>query len=1219
MKKNILPIVFLFLFAFSASSQVVIGTDTPAPSSIFHLESTDKGFLPPRMTEAQMNAIQNPVEALIIYCLDCPSKGFKYFDGVNWTSLTADPAPTVTVDTEQDGFTGTFVEGIELNDQTLSVTVTNASFSSAALSFDTSNISFTGGVTGITVSAVSPTTATLAQAGDLQKVTYTLEGTPVGFGTLTAELNIAGILTGSTTVTVVSASDFVLAQIGNEADDPDSTPSAVTTEQLALITPALTDVVDDNEAAYQAYIDNNPTLFDSPATPAQVQAMVDLVNASQTVLVQIGLEADDPDTVNAVVTTDQLGLILPSVTNIEANNETAYQAYIDNNPSLFSSPATQAEVQAMVDAVNASQEILAQIGLEADSPDSTPSAVTTDELGQIIPTVTGIVSNNQAAYQAYIDSNPSLFDSPSTQFDSPATQEQVQQMVNQVNANQSLLANIGTDASNGNNALTSAVTAADLNALPTISGAVQANEARYLQFIRENRPGFSSPATTAEVQAMVDLANAVAPGAPTNVTATLGAIEGTVFDVNDLSPALWLDAADASTITETGGKVSQWDDKSGNDNHGTQSAGGKQPVTNSRTLNGLNVIDFQGDVLVSAVNINRSVLPDLSVYAVFARDVPNNSGFFGQDNGGWDRTVSMQNSGSSGNWLVSRSGGLENTGITNDNDPHVMSLTWDVSASNGSSFSIDGGSAHVFTEGTGDGTNTTAIGAYYTNGSNPFDGILAELIIIPSITSDTNRQKLEGYLAHKWGLTANLPQTHPYKETAPGKTGSADVTFTAPASDGGSPITSYEVTSSPGGITGTLSGSSGGTVNIKGLAIGTAYTFTVTASNAVYTSESSVASSPAITPITITDAPTIGTATTLSDSEISVAFTPPSNGGGSPITSYTVTSSPGGYTATGSTSPIVVSGLNGGTGYTFTVTATNAAGTSDASGSSNQATTDTRISDAPSIGTATAGFEQATITFTAPAHDGGAAITSYVATSSPGGIRGTVSGPGSGEITVTGLTNGVDYTFTVTAVNENGTSAPSSASNSVTPNVQVGDLLHGGVVYYVAPTPTDLDGDGKVDIGLICAVEDQSAAIEWILGGDSQTTENGNTLEAIGTGQTNTTAMMNQAGYTGGAAKVADDYSVTDNGVTYNDWFLPSLEELKEMYSQKNSIEAAAGVTPFGANYWSSSEHNSNRAKSVDMSSGNDSNTNKSSQYRVRAIRTFSGGTGLSDPDTGFD
>ena len=73
------------------------------------------------------------------------------------------------------------------------------------------------------------------------------------------------------------------------------------------------------------------------------------------------------------------------------------------------------------------------------------------------------------------------------------------------------------------------------------------------------------------------------------------------------------------------------------------------------------------------------------------------------------------------------------------------------------------------------------------------------------------------------------------------------------------------------------------------------------------------------------------------------------------------------------------------------------------------------------------------------------------------------------------------------------------------------------------------------------------------------------------------------------------------------------------MYSQKNSIEAAAGVTPFGTDYWSSSEYNSNKAKSVDMSNGNESNTTKGTPLRVRTIRTFSGGTGLSDPDTGFD
>ena len=69
----------------------------------------------------------------------------------------------------------------------------------------------------------------------------------------------------------------------------------------------------------------------------------------------------------------------------------------------------------------------------------------------------------------------------------------------------------------------------------------------------------------------------------------------------------------------------------------------------------------------------------------------------------------------------------------------------------------------------------------------------------------------------------------------------------------------------------------------------------------------------------------------------------------------------------------------------------------------------------------------------------------------------------------------------------------------------------------------------------------------------------------------------------------------------------------------KNSIEAAAGVTPFGTDYWSSSEHNSSEAKSVDMSSGNDSNTDKGTQRNVRAIRTFSAGANLSNPGSGFN
>ena len=91
------------------------------------------------------------------------------------------------------------------------------------------------------------------------------------------------------------------------------------------------------------------------------------------------------------------------------------------------------------------------------------------------------------------------------------------------------------------------------------------------------------------------------------------------------------------------------------------------------------------------------------------------------------------------------------------------------------------------------------------------------------------------------------------------------------------------------------------------------------------------------------------------------------------------------------------------------------------------------IPDAPTIGTPVAGDAQATVSFTAPSSNGGSAITSYTATSSPGGITGTLSQAGSGSITVSGLTNGTAYTFTVTATNAIGTSTASAPSGSVTP------------------------------------------------------------------------------------------------------------------------------------------------------------------------------------------
>ncbi|ABS06337.1 putative Ig domain-containing protein [Shewanella baltica] len=423
--------------------------------------------------------------------------------------------------------------------------------------------------------------------------------------------------------------------------------------------------------------------------------------------------------------------------------------------------------------------------------------------------------------------------------------------------------------------------------------------------------------------------------------------------------------------------------------------------------------------------------------------------------------------------------------------------------------------------------------------------------------------------------------------------GQASVAFSAPANNGGAAITGYTVTSNPDGISAGGNGFTTSPITVTGLTNGTAYTFTVTATNTIGTSSASGASNsvipkvnqtitfanpgaqnfgtsptltatsdsslivsfssstPAVCTITssgtltflstgsctidtdqsgnastnaastvsqtfmvnavVPSAPTIGTAT-AGNAQASVNFTASASNGGAAVTSYTVTSNPSGFTGTGVGSPISVIGLTNGVAYTFTVTATNSAGTGAASAASNSVTpaspqtitfanpgaqnfgtspTLTATSDsgltptftssttgvctissggllnfvsvgtctinadqagdssylaattvsrsfsisavvpgAPTAASATAGDTQASVTFSAPIFTGGAAITGYTATSNPGGFTGASA---SSPLTVTGLTNGVAYTFTVTATNSVGTGAASTATSSTTP------------------------------------------------------------------------------------------------------------------------------------------------------------------------------------------
>ena len=112
------------------------------------------------------------------------------------------------------------------------------------------------------------------------------------------------------------------------------------------------------------------------------------------------------------------------------------------------------------------------------------------------------------------------------------------------------------------------------------------------------------------------------------------------------------------------------------------------------------------------------------------------------------------------------------------------------------------------------------------------------------------------------------------------------------------------------------------------------FTFRIEASNGVSPDATSNPATVTVTGAPVTpDAPTIA-GVTAGNGSATIAFTPPGYNGGAAVQSYTATSSPGGLTATGTTSPITVPGLTNGTAYTFTLTATNSVGTSAASAAS---------------------------------------------------------------------------------------------------------------------------------------------------------------------------------------------------------------------------------------------------------------------------------------------
>ena len=244
------------------------------------------------------------------------------------------------------------------------------------------------------------------------------------------------------------------------------------------------------------------------------------------------------------------------------------------------------------------------------------------------------------------------------------------------------------------------------------------------------------------------------------------------FNPSDIETALWLDAADASTITESGGAVSQWNDKSGNGNNVSQATPANQPTYASSVINSLNVVRFtntRDNRLATAAAILTQ--QSFGIYAITANRNPSGESSWAGQYIGLDigRTLFYQNGVSTRLAAIgSGSGSAVLTG-TADANFHIFGYEAVAGAGNSYTTYYEGEIGVTGTHSSNLISNTTFKIGDADAGSNDFScqADVAEVIICLAPLSTIERQKIEGYLAHKWGLTANLPADHPYKTVEP--------------------------------------------------------------------------------------------------------------------------------------------------------------------------------------------------------------------------------------------------------------------------------------------------------------------------------------------------------------------------------------------------------------------------------------------------------------------
>jgi hypothetical protein len=245
---------------------------------------------------------------------------------------------------------------------------------------------------------------------------------------------------------------------------------------------------------------------------------------------------------------------------------------------------------------------------------------------------------------------------------------------------------------------------------------------------------------------------------------------GGIWTPAQITTALWLDAADESTITLNSTTVSQWNDKSGNSRNFSQATAGNQPTYQASGINSKPSVAFTGSN--NNFMIASSVLPsDSTAGSIFWVQTTEADPGSNQNNIGC--LISNTWGGSGGtNHMPWTDGNIYFSGFStsrpNLGNPSVSLVNPRIlshESTNGNvAFYIDGSSFFTSVSNTFSNPATTKrIG----QAASKFTGQVAELIVLSNIPTTTERQLIEGYLAWKWGLQASLPLDHPYKNAAP--------------------------------------------------------------------------------------------------------------------------------------------------------------------------------------------------------------------------------------------------------------------------------------------------------------------------------------------------------------------------------------------------------------------------------------------------------------------